>query len=296
MDLREIGWDGIDWIDLAQDRDEWRALVNTDAIIKIARNEGPLSLWSGLSPTIVLAVPATVVYFVTYENLRLLIKDRHGGVQPHWGPLMAGATARFWAVTLVSPLELIRTKMQSKKVSYQEMRQALKSLLQYHGIRGLFKGLGSTLLRDVPFSGIYWFHYEKIKGILSPGVPSFGVSFVAGAAAGSIASVATNPFDVVKTHQQIELGEKEIYSGTTVNQTFYVEVLKRLIDAVRCKRGELWRDQSLILYHDNAPAHALLQVLQFLVGKGIPAMDHLAYSPDLSPVNFWLFPKLKRMY
>jgi hypothetical protein len=26
--LREIGWDGIDWIDLAQDRDQWRALVN----------------------------------------------------------------------------------------------------------------------------------------------------------------------------------------------------------------------------------------------------------------------------
>jgi hypothetical protein len=28
MDLREIGWDGMDWIDLAQDRDQWRALVN----------------------------------------------------------------------------------------------------------------------------------------------------------------------------------------------------------------------------------------------------------------------------
>jgi hypothetical protein len=29
MDLREIGWSGMDWIDLAQDRDKWRALVNT---------------------------------------------------------------------------------------------------------------------------------------------------------------------------------------------------------------------------------------------------------------------------
>jgi hypothetical protein len=29
MDLREIGWDGIDWNDLAQDRDQWRTLVNT---------------------------------------------------------------------------------------------------------------------------------------------------------------------------------------------------------------------------------------------------------------------------
>jgi hypothetical protein len=29
MDLREIGWDGVDWNDLAQDRDQWKALVNT---------------------------------------------------------------------------------------------------------------------------------------------------------------------------------------------------------------------------------------------------------------------------
>jgi hypothetical protein len=29
MDFREIGWGGMDWIDLTQDRDQWRALVNT---------------------------------------------------------------------------------------------------------------------------------------------------------------------------------------------------------------------------------------------------------------------------
>jgi hypothetical protein len=29
MDLRQIGWDGVDWIELAQDRDQWKAVVNT---------------------------------------------------------------------------------------------------------------------------------------------------------------------------------------------------------------------------------------------------------------------------
>jgi hypothetical protein len=29
MDLRETGWDGVDWMEMAQDRDQWRALVNT---------------------------------------------------------------------------------------------------------------------------------------------------------------------------------------------------------------------------------------------------------------------------
>jgi hypothetical protein len=35
MDLREIGWDGMDWIDLAQDRDQWRAFVNTVMNLRI---------------------------------------------------------------------------------------------------------------------------------------------------------------------------------------------------------------------------------------------------------------------
>jgi hypothetical protein len=35
MDLREIGRDGMDWIDLAQDRDLWRALVNTVKILRV---------------------------------------------------------------------------------------------------------------------------------------------------------------------------------------------------------------------------------------------------------------------
>jgi hypothetical protein len=36
MDLREIGWVGIDWIDLAQDRDLWRALVNMVMNLRVA--------------------------------------------------------------------------------------------------------------------------------------------------------------------------------------------------------------------------------------------------------------------
>jgi hypothetical protein len=35
LDLREIGWDGMDWIDLAQDRDQWKALVNTEMNLRV---------------------------------------------------------------------------------------------------------------------------------------------------------------------------------------------------------------------------------------------------------------------
>jgi hypothetical protein len=36
MDLREIGWDGVDWMDMAQDRDQWRALVNTVLNLRVS--------------------------------------------------------------------------------------------------------------------------------------------------------------------------------------------------------------------------------------------------------------------
>jgi hypothetical protein len=36
MDLGEIGWDGVDWIELAQDRDQWRGLVNTVMNLRVS--------------------------------------------------------------------------------------------------------------------------------------------------------------------------------------------------------------------------------------------------------------------
>lgn len=187
-----------------------------DAFVKITRYEGITSLWSGLSPTLILALPATIAYFVTYEQLRLRLKDycnksRQDGEpfkQPPWIPLVAGATARFFSVVSVSPLELIRTKMQSTKLSYYEIGEALKLVLKTDGIKGLWRGVFSTLLRDVPFSALYWSQYEALKRWYGPGVPSFWFSFMAGAFSGGVASIITLPFDVIKTHQQIELGDQ----------------------------------------------------------------------------------------
>jgi len=55
----------------------------------------------------------------------------------------------------------------------------------------------------------------------------------------------------------------------TVNQQFYLEVLKRLRDAVRRKRPELWRSGEWLLHQDNAPAHTAKSVQQFLTKNGM---------------------------
>jgi hypothetical protein len=56
---------------------------------------------------------------------------------------------------------------------------------------------------------------------------------------------------------------ESVPEGTTVNRTLYMEVLQKLVDAVRRKRVELWRDRLLILHHDNTPAYSSLRVAVF---------------------------------
>lgn len=174
-----------------------------DAMLKISRVEGVKSLWSGLSPTLVLAVPNTIIYFTTYEQLRYKLGQFYSKNDTLIA-LSSGALARIWACSIVSPLELIRTKMQSQKMAFYQVRQALSVTLKSEGVIGLWKGYSATLLRDVPFSAIYWGVYENFR----PKEYNFQQNFIAGALSGTIASTITLPMDVIKTRLQIELGEK----------------------------------------------------------------------------------------
>jgi len=176
--------------------------------VKITKVEGITSLWSGLSPTLVSAVPTTVVYFTTYEQLKAYMVRHSTNAEKYAMAIstLSGGLARIWAVTLVSPLELVRTKMQAQKMSFIDVRKALVFTVKTDGISGLWKGLSATLLRDVPFSAVYWPCYEYLR----PTEFNLGESFAAGAVAGSLASTVTLPMDVIKTRFQLELGERGV--------------------------------------------------------------------------------------
>ncbi|XP_045575391.1 solute carrier family 25 member 40 isoform X1 [Salmo salar] len=193
-----------------------------DAFVKITRNEGVRSLWSGLPPTLVMAVPATVIYFTCYDQLRDLL--RYGmGFQGNYIPLVAGGLARLGAVSVISPLELVRTKMQSQKLTYSELRVCIRSSVAQDGWLSLWRGWGPTVLRDVPFSALYWFNYELVKAQLCDqydvSQATFSISFTAGAISGAVAAIMTLPFDVVKTRRQIQLGEMETLGVPVKNPT-----------------------------------------------------------------------------
>lgn len=201
-----------------------------DALIKISRSEGIMSLWSGLPPTLLMAIPATVIYFTVYDRLRANLWSRWGtSHQPLWIPVFCGAAARCIAASTISPLEMIRTKMQSKRLSYWEVAEAVKQLVKSEGFFSMWRGLGPTLLRDVPFSSIYWANYEFLKQKFDQRTPSLRFSLLAGAVSGSIAAITTLPFDVAKTHRQIELGEKELLEvGRRTDSQRTSQLLKRI--------------------------------------------------------------------
>ena len=81
-----------------------------------------------------------------------------------------------------------------------------------------------------------------------------------------------------------------IEGGKTVTAKWYTtECLTNVLKQVE----KHWRLNDLILHHDNASAHRAAQTMEYLDVQRVKLMGHPAYSLDLSPCDFWLFPKIK---
>jgi len=79
--------------------------------------------------------------------------------------------------------------------------------------------------------------------------------------------------------------------GQTVIKQYYREVLEGLRKRVHRVRPEI--ADTWMLHHDNAPCHTAISVNECLAKKGFSVVPQPPYSPDLSPCDFFLFPKLK---
>ena len=84
-------------------------------------------------------------------------------------------------------------------------------------------------------------------------------------------------------------------SGHTVTGRFYKNsVLKKVKEFYNKKRpSKVWSGVHLL--HDNASSHKCEIVESFLASQKVKVLNHLPYSPDLSPCDFFLFPRLKKM-
>merc|ERR1712111_308269 len=135
--------------------------------------------------------------------------------------VIIGGSARAFAGSIMIPFTVIKIRFESSSYNYTTTSQALRNILKLEGLKGLTSGLGPTLVRDVPFSGLYLMFYEHLKSITPDDVKqTHGSSahFVCGMTAGVLASLVTQPADVIKTRLQLSPDTKSV--ATVIGQIY----------------------------------------------------------------------------
>ncbi|XP_025054366.1 mitochondrial glutamate carrier 1 isoform X2 [Alligator sinensis] len=210
--------------------------------------------------------------------------------------MLAGCGAGTCQVIVTTPMEMLKIQLQDagriaaqKKLmatqaqissstgaaeSVVERRttatQITRELLRSKGIAGLYKGLGATLLRDVPFSIVYFPLFANLNklGQKSPDVKApFYVSFLSGCLAGSTAAVAVNPCDVIKTRlQSLQRGVNEdTYSG--------------ILDCAR----KIWQKEGPMAFLKGAYCRALVIAPLFGIAQVVYFIGIAEFLLDLFP-------------
>lgn len=210
-----------------------------------------------------MTIPSQVTYMTCYDVFRsqLLSLERStlgppsasqlasSNITPQTllASLVSGALARSVSATLVTPLELVRTRLQASDTSHSlsSIVLSLSRQVSTQGPSVLFRGLASTLWRDVPFSAIYFMGYETMKRMLTGGsglgeggsgkggLEEFGVAFLSGATSGGVAAVVTHPFDLVKTRLQASSSSSSSSRNSGSSEGSHRKVSSRTLPALR---------------------------------------------------------------
>ncbi|KAI5934931.1 Mitochondrial glutamate carrier 1 [Manis javanica] len=218
----------------------------SDCLVKTIRSEGYFGMYRGAAVNLTLVTPEKAIKLAANDFFRYQL-SKDGQKLTLFKEMLAGCGAGTCQVIVTTPMEMLKIQLQDagridaqKKILAAQTQlpaqgdtrppveapsaprptatQLTRDLLQSRGIAGLYKGLGATLLRDVPFSVVYFPLFANLNQLGQPasGEKSpFYVSFLAGCVAGSAAAVAVNPCDVVKTRlQSLQRGlNEDTYSG-----------------------------------------------------------------------------------
>ncbi|KAH8835566.1 mitochondrial carrier domain-containing protein [Flagelloscypha sp. PMI_526] len=225
-----------------------------DCAQKILRNEGLLGFYRGLGPQLVGVAPEKAIKLTVNDLVRGLAMDPETGRIKLGYELLAGGTAGGCQVIFTNPLEIVKIRLQiqgeAAKLEGAAPKGALHIIRQL-GILGLYKGSSACLLRDIPFSAIYFTAYSHLKkDVFHEGHNGKALSFLETLAAAGIAGMPaaylTTPADVVKTRLQAEARK---------GQTSY----KGLTDAF----VKIYREEGFRALFKGGPARVLRSSPQF---------------------------------
>lgn len=189
-----------------------------DCFKKTYKVEGYFGMYRGSAVNILLITPEKAIKLAANDFFRYHLTTKDGKL-PITRQMAAGGLAGLCQIVVTTPMELLKIQMQDagriaaqakeagKSVPKTSATQIAMELLKTKGITGLYKGTGATMLRDVSFSVVYFPLFATLND-LGPrkadgsGEAVFWCSFLSGCAAGSLAALAVNPFDVIKTRLQ----------------------------------------------------------------------------------------------
>lgn len=193
-----------------------------DCFKKVISREGIRGLYSGLGPQLIGVAPEKAIKLTVNDLVRGKFTSKKDGSIPLWAEITAGGTAGACQVVFTNPLEIVKIRLQmqgevAKTVEGAPKRSAIW-IVRNLGLFGLYKGASACLLRDVPFSAIYFPAYAHLKKDLFGEGPNKQLSVLelltAGAIAGMPAAYFTTPCDVIKTRLQTEARAGQTsYSG-----------------------------------------------------------------------------------
>ncbi|KAK8100844.1 calcium-binding mitochondrial carrier protein Aralar1 [Apiospora kogelbergensis] len=183
-----------------------------DCFRKVITNEGFRGLYSGVLPQLVGVAPEKAIKLTVNDLVRGYFSDKKTGNINIWAEILAGGSAGACQVVFTNPLEIVKIRLQVQGEVVKEANGAGKRsamwIVKNLGLAGLYKGASACLLRDVPFSAIYFPTYSHLKRDFFGESPTkrLGVLqlLTAGAIAGMPAAYLTTPCDVIKTRLQVE--------------------------------------------------------------------------------------------
>ncbi|XAR50635.1 hypothetical protein NMG60_11005006 [Bertholletia excelsa] len=178
--------------------------------------ESPVALYRGMGAPLASVTFQNAMVFQIYAILsRALDSSVPATDQPSYkGVFLGGIGTGAMQSLILSPVELVKIRLQlqsgqgkTQATSYKGPTDVVRSILEREGIKGIYRGLAITVLRDAPAHGVYFWTYEYMREMLHPGCrrsgeESFRTMLIAGGLAGVASWVFCYPLDVIKTRLQ----------------------------------------------------------------------------------------------